>query len=160
MRLAGDIAHERQRGLAIAARRVAKVDLRDRSVIGDHGAEQIGGDSADEASRGAEPRDADRNVEAGAANHRHQRVASVCGFDGEKIDQGISATQEHRPDSFPGNQRPATIPRIASRLSRSSRRIMPWICRFERWKSAIPGAVGALDQPIADIAAIASPTDL
>jgi len=30
---------------------------------------------------------------------------------------------------------------------------------WARWKSAIPGGVGALEQPIADIEAIASPID-
>jgi hypothetical protein len=50
-------------------------------------------------------------------------------------------------------------PRIASRLSRSSFRISPWTCRLVRWKSVMPGAVGSLKQPIADIEAIASPID-
>jgi hypothetical protein len=60
---------------------------------------------------------------------------------------------------FRQDRRLDPAPRIALRLSQSNRRISRWTCRFDRWKSPIPGAVGPLSQPIADIEAMASPID-
>ena len=80
MRLARDGADERERRLAIAARRVAKVDLRGRRVVGNHAAEEIGRDAADKPRRRAETRHADRDVETGSPDNRHGRVASVDGL--------------------------------------------------------------------------------
>ena len=67
-------------------------------MVGDHAAEQIGRNAADEPCRRAETRHADGDVEAGTADHRHDRVAPVRGLDGQEIDQGISAAQQHRFD--------------------------------------------------------------
>ena len=100
-------------------------------MVGDHAAEQIGRDAADKSCRRAETRHADGDVEAGTADHRNDRVAPVHRLDGQEIDQGISAAQQHRLASFRVQpQRSSSSPRIASRLSRSSFRINPWTRRF------------------------------
>src|SRR5439155_2241140 len=104
LRLACDGADECESRLAIAARHVAKVDLRGRAVVGNHAAEEIGRDAADEPRRRAKTRHADSDVETGASNNRHRRVASIRGFDRQEIDQGISTTQQHgSSSSYPGS---------------------------------------------------------
>ena len=128
-------------------------------MVGNHAAEQIGRDAADEPRRCAETRHADSDVEAGTSRHGHAGVAPVHRFDGQEINQGISATQQHRSQFFASTPAVNPIRCIASRLSRSSFRISPWTSRLIRWKSAIPGAVFSLKQPIADIEPIASPID-
>ena len=50
------------------------------------------------AGRGAEPRHADGDIEARTADHRHDGIAPVGGLHGQKVDQGISAAQQHGLD--------------------------------------------------------------
>src|SRR5258708_26172416 len=152
-------ADERERGLMRTTRCISKLDLRGQSVVGNHAAEKIGRDTANEPSLCAETRHADGDVEAGTSRHGHDGVAPVQRFDGQEINQGIAATQQHRSQLFASTPGVNPIRCIASRLSRSNFRINPWTRRLVRWKSAIPGAVGPLRQPIADIEAIASPID-
>jgi hypothetical protein len=94
--LTGHAAHERKRGLMVAARRITKFDLRGRSVIGDHTAEQIGRNTADKSCGRAKSRDPNGDVQTGTSNHRHDRIAAVHRLDGQEIDQGISTAQQHR----------------------------------------------------------------
>ena len=95
LRLAPNVADERERRLVIAARRIAKFDLRGQRMVGYDAAEQISRDAAHKARRCAQTRDADGDVETGSPSHRYGRVAAVHGFDGQEIDQGISTTQQH-----------------------------------------------------------------
>ena len=71
------------------------------------------------------PRHADGDVEAGSPGNRYGRVAPVNGFDGQEINQGVSATQQHGASFFVSSPAIDAIPCIASRLSRSSFRISP-----------------------------------
>ena len=110
----------------------------------------------DKSRCGAEPRRADGDVEARTATTGTMASRPSVDFTGRK---SIKASPQLNSmvSIFRQDRRSDVTPRIASRLSRSSWRISPWTRRFERWKSAIPGAVGSLSQPIADIEAMASP---
>src|ERR1700722_12167586 len=136
LRFAADTAHERQRRLMYAARRIPKLDLRGPGMVGNQASEEIGRNAPHNPGCGAEPRRADGDVEARPPDHRHNGIAPVHGPHGQKVDQGISATEQHGLD-LPSGPAIKCGPRIASRLSRSSWRISPWTRRFERWKSAI-----------------------
>ena len=81
------------------ARRIAKVDLRGRRVVGNHAAEEIGRDAAHKSRRRAETRDSDGDIETGSPDNGYGRVASIHGLDRQKIDQGISTTQQHGSSS-------------------------------------------------------------
>jgi len=94
LRLTPDVANERERRLMLTARRVAKVDLRHACVVCDHTSEKIGRDAAHKPRRRTQTRHADGDVEARSAGDRYGRVAPVNGFDGQEINQGISATQQ------------------------------------------------------------------
>src|SRR5882757_9571298 len=100
LRFTGDGADERERGLVLAPRRVSKVNLRGGSMIGNHAAEQVGRYTADKPRRCAETRDADGDVEAGASNRSYDGVASIRRFEGQEIDQGVTATQQHVSNSL------------------------------------------------------------
>src|SRR6266702_4743779 len=65
------------------------------SVVCDHASEKIGRDAAHKPRRRTQTRHPDSDVEARPADDRYGRVASVNGFDGQEINQGISATQQH-----------------------------------------------------------------
>ena len=84
-------ADESKRGLVLAAPRISKIDLGGQGVVGNHAAEKIGRDAAREPCRRAEARHADSDVEAGATRHGHDGVAPVHRFDGQEINQGVSA---------------------------------------------------------------------
>src|SRR5438045_7583621 len=152
-------ADERKRGLVPASGCILKVNLRGRRVLGNHAAEKICRDPTHKCCRCAETRDAYSDIEARTSRHRHVGVPPIQRFDGQEIDQCISATQQHRFQFFASIAAVTPIRCIASRLSRSSFLISPWTCRFVRWKSAIPVAVRSLNRPIADMAAMASAID-
>ncbi len=115
-RLAGNGSHEGKRGLVIAARRKAEIDLRRQGVIGDHASEEIGRDAADESCLNPEPRQADGDIEAGSADDRHERVAPIRGRDRQEVDQGIAAAQHHGQPPLQERQAPPAS-RMAARLS-------------------------------------------
>src|ERR1700682_1180304 len=89
-------ADERERRLVLAPRLVSKFDLRGQGMVGNHAAEQVGRNTAHKPCRCAETRHPDGDVEAGTTSHGYGRVAPIRRLDGQEINQGISATQQHR----------------------------------------------------------------
>jgi hypothetical protein len=116
LRLAADGSHEGQRGLVVAARREAKIDLRRPGVIGDHASEEIGRDAAHESCLDPEPRHADGDVEAGSADRRHERVAPIHARHRQEVDQGIAAAQHHG-HLRPQERQAPPASRMAARLA-------------------------------------------
>ena len=95
LRLAPHVTDERKRRLMLAARRIAKVDLGAKRMVRDDASEKIGRDASDESRRGAEARHADSDVKTGSPSNRNGRVAPVNRCNGQKINQRISAAQQH-----------------------------------------------------------------
>src|SRR5258708_37389101 len=74
LRLTANGADEGERGLMLAARRISEVDPRGQGMVGNHAAEKIGRDAADEPRGCAETRHADSDVEPGTARPGHAGV--------------------------------------------------------------------------------------
>src|SRR5581483_12444391 len=77
VRFARDHPDESQRGLAIAPRGKAKVDIRGLRMLRDHAAEHIVGDAADKAGANIQPRQTYGNVEARAAYNGPDRLTAI-----------------------------------------------------------------------------------
>ena len=116
VRLAGDDANEGERRLVVAAGGERELDVGCGGVVGDHAPEHIGRDAADKSGRRAQPRHADRDIEAGAADRRHHRFAPVGVSRRDEIDQRIAAGKS---TSVSTSRRRS---RIAARLPRSTSR--------------------------------------
>ncbi|MBS1168210.1 MAG: hypothetical protein H6R00_4235, partial [Proteobacteria bacterium] len=70
-------ADEGQRCLVVGMANIAQRHARRRHMIGDHRAEHVVGQAADEAGESAETRHGDGDVEARAADRRHIGVPAV-----------------------------------------------------------------------------------
>src|SRR2546430_11496867 len=89
LRLTGDGTYEGKRCLVVAARRIAKVDLRRERVVSNHATEEISRDAAHKTRRCAKTRHTDSDIETRAPYHGHDGIAPIHGFDGQEINQGI-----------------------------------------------------------------------